>query len=332
MTISEPLLRVRDLSVTFPPRRGHPSVRAVDGVSFDLMPGETLGLVGESGSGKTTTGRAVLQLQPTTGGAVQLLGRDLSTMSRPHVRAMRRHMQFVQQNPYSSLHPRMTIGHILAEPLRVHHSVTPAAVSDRVVELLDLVGMEPGSVDRYPHEFSGGQRQRIVIARALAVNPDLVVCDEPVSALDVRIQAQIVSLLKSLQEEFGLSYIFVAHDLAVVRRIAHRVAVMYRGHIVEIGDADSLYEYPVHPYTRSLMDAIPIPDPVIQRKRLADAPAEMQFLALGLAANPCVFGENHIETGTPYSHQISDGRVVSCEFWPQGAKPELPPVDSAETR
>lgn len=227
-----PLLEVRDLCVTFPPRRGKGAVHAVQHVGFTLQRGQTLGLVGESGSGKTTTGRAILQLQPASSGSVRLLGRELTTMPRGELRRMRRHMQFVLQNPYASLHPRMTVAQILAEPLRVHRTVPEARIDERVAELMELVGLDPAMVRRYPHAFSGGQRQRIVIARALAVNPDFVVCDEPVSALDVRTQAQIVALLQSLQERLGLSYLFIAHDLAVVRHMAHRVAVMYAGHVV----------------------------------------------------------------------------------------------------
>ncbi len=321
MTASEPLLRVRDLSVVFPARRGNPPVHAVDQVSFDIDQGQTLGLVGESGSGKTTTGRAILQLQPVAGGTVTLLGQDLSSMSRSEMRQMRRHIQFVQQNPYSSLHPRMTIGRALAEPLRVHHSVPAAKIDARVAELLDLVGMEKSVIQRYPHEFSGGQRQRIVIARALAVNPDFVVCDEPVSALDVRIQAQIVTLLDTLQDRLGLSYLFIAHDLAVVRRIAHRVAVMFGGQIVELGNADQVYDTPEHPYTRTLMDAVPIPNPAHQRERLARIPEVPQFRGREGMAGACLFGDDHAETGTATWHQLSDGHGVSCRFWPPDASP-----------
>ena len=247
---------------------------------------------------------------------MQLLGRDLIGMRRGDLRAMRRHMQFVLQNPYSSLHPRMTIGKILAEPLSVHRSVPRKEIPDRVAELLTLVGMDPASVRRYPHEFSGGQRQRIVIARALAVSPDFVVCDEPVSALDVRTQAQIVDLLQSLQQRLGLSYLFIAHDLAIVRAVAHRVAVMYRGRIVELGDAALVYGAPTHPYTRSLLDAVPIPDPARQRAKLAQAVADPQFQES--AAGPCAFGEDHAATGTPPWHEVAPGHGVSCHFWPVG--------------
>ena len=318
---SEPLLRVRDLCVTFPARRGRLPVRAVDRVSFDIESGQTVGLVGESGSGKTTTGRAILQLQPASGGSVHLLGRELSAMSRNEVRGMRRHMQFVLQNPYSSLHPRMTVAKILAEPLKVHRSVPQERISDRVAELMTLVSMDPAAVGRYPHEFSGGQRQRIVIARALAVNPDLVVCDEPVSALDVRTQAQIVDLLHDLQAKLRLSYLFIAHDLAVVRAVAHRVAVMYGGRIVEFGDADRVYDHPAHPYTRSLLDAVPIPEPARQRAKLADAAPDLQFRGRDGEAGTCVFGEDHAASGRPEWHEVGPGHGVSCRYWPPGMSP-----------
>ena len=311
-----PLLSVRDLAVTFAARRGNPPVRAVDGVSFDIERGQTLGLVGESGSGKTTTGRAILQLQPATGGSVHLLGQDLTAMSSSELRRMRRHMQFVLQNPYSSLNPRMTIARTLAEPLRVHRSVPPDRINARVAELMELVGMDPDAVRRYPHEFSGGQRQRIVIARALAVHPDFVVCDEPVSALDVRTQAQIVALLQSLQHKLGLSYLFIAHDLAIVRHVAHRVAVMFGGQVVELGDAVQVYDHPAHPYTRALLDAVPVPDPALQRSRLALAAPEQQFHRHAAHQGVCVFGEDHGLSGTRRWHVVAPGHGVSCGFWP----------------
>lgn len=312
----EPVLRVHDLSVVFPPRRGAPAVRAVDGVSFDIAPGQTLGLVGESGSGKTTTGRAILQLQPASGGSVQLLGRELTTMARGEVRRMRRHMQFVLQNPYSSLNPRMTVGRILTEPLQVHRSVPKNQMAERVAQLLGFVGMDPEVVHRYPHAFSGGQRQRIVIARALAVNPDFVVCDEPVSALDVRTQAQIVDLLHELQQRLGLSYLFIAHDLAMVRNVAHRVAVMFSGQVVELGDTAQVFGQPGHPYTQALLDAVPIPDPSLQRAKLAASPPDVAFQRGAAVAGPCCFGEDHARTGTPHWHWLADGHGVSCRFQP----------------
>lgn len=316
--MTEPLLQVRDLSVTFPPRRGNPAVRAVAGVSFDLAAGETLGLVGESGSGKTTTGRAILQLQAASAGTVRLLGRDLTAMSRAEVRGMRRHMQFVLQNPYSSLNPRMTIASILNEPLLVHRPVPRPEFAARVDALLEMVGLEPSVRNRYPHEFSGGQRQRIVIARALAVHPNFVVCDEPVSALDVRTQAQIVELLKSLQDRLGLSYLFIAHDLAIVRSVAHRVAVMFGGRIVELGNAAQVYDHAAHPYTRELLEAVPVPDVAAQRRKLQQAVVVQDYPRHDDPQRPCAFGEIHAQTGTPHWHEVGEGHAVSCRFWPPG--------------
>ncbi len=315
-----PLLRVRDLSVTFPARPGKAPVLAVNRVSFDIGRAQTLALVGESGSGKTTTGRAILQLQASSGGSVQLLGRELGQLPRDALRKIRRHMQFVLQNPYSSLHPRMTMAQTLAEPLRVHRCVPAESVTTRVAELMQLVGLEPAMVHRYPHEFSGGQRQRIVIARALAVNPDFVVCDEPVSALDVRTQAQIVFLLKSLQDQLGVSYLFIAHDLALVRQLAHRVAVMFGGAIVELGSIDQVFGKPSHPYTRALLDAVPIPDPAAQRKKLTETAPELQFHELVPQTGPCVFGENHVQTGSACWHVVGKEHGVSCRFWPNSLR------------
>lgn len=316
MTAPLPLVAVRDLSVTFPARGRHPAFVAVDGVSFDIAPGETLGLVGQSGSGKTTTGRAVLQLQKISGGSVMLRGRELTTMPSGELRRMRRHMQFVLQNPYSSLHPRMTIAQTLTEPLIVHQSVPKARYRERVAELLELVSMDPAVMDRYPHAFSGGQRQRIVIARALAVNPDFVVCDEPVSALDVRTQAQIVALLHSLQEKLKLSYLFIAHDLAIVREVCHKVAVMYRGEIVEKGEVSKVYDNPAHPYTQMLFDSAPMLDPALQRRRLRITPPDPSILAPGRRDEACAFGEVHTETGTSAWHEIVPGHGVSCRYRP----------------
>lgn len=312
-TSATPILQVRDLTINFGP------VQAVNRASFDIMPGQTLGLVGQSGSGKTTTGRAVLQLLRASSGSVKLLGEELTGMKGGRLRAMRRHMQFVLQNPYSSLHPRMTIGQTLAEPLQVHRSVPVDQVAGRVAELLETVSMDPGIVHRYPHEFSGGQRQRIVIARALAVNPDFVVCDEPVSALDVRTQAQIVNLLQSLQRKLGLSYLFIAHDLAIVRKVADRVAVMYSGQIVEIGDTEQVYRSPRHPYTRMLLDAVPVPNPALQRERLRRAPPDLRFDTGHDGIGACCFGEDHARTGTAPLHEIAKGHSVSCRFIPGNA-------------
>ena len=270
----EVLLEVRDLKMHFPITRGIliqrqvGSIRAVDGLDFDLIKGETLGLVGESGCGKSTTGRAILQLHRPTAGSVRFEGVELTETSGPDLRQMRRRMQMIFQDPYASLNPRMTVGSIVGEPLDVHQlGNSKTDRQERVRELLEIVGLNPYFVNRYPHEFSGGQRQRIGVARALAVNPSFIVCDEPISALDVSIQAQVINLLEDLQRELQLTYLFIAHDLSVVRHISDRIAVMYLGKIVELAERTDLYENPRHPYTEALLSAVPVPDPVVEAKR-----------------------------------------------------------------
>jgi oligopeptide transport system ATP-binding protein len=271
--MAEALVRVENLKKYFPITRGiviqrHVGdIKAVDGLSFEIYEGETLGLVGESGCGKSTTGRTVLQLYRPTAGSVYFRGQDLIEMKGEQLRRQRRKMQMIFQDPYASLNPRMTVGNIVGEPLEVHNVASGKERQDRVQELLQLVGLNPYFVNRYPHEFSGGQRQRIGVARALALNPSFIVCDEPISALDVSIQAQVVNLLEDLQQDLGLTYLFIAHDLSMVRHISNRVAVMYLGKIVELTDRDSLYARPQHPYTEALLSAVPIPDPSVEEQR-----------------------------------------------------------------
>ena len=267
------LLEVKGLKMYFPITKGIiiqrkvADVKAVDGLNFNIKRGETLGLVGESGCGKSTTGRAILQLYRPTAGSVKFEGKELTEMKGETLRHQRREMQMIFQDPYASLNPRLTVGNIVGEPLEVHKLANGKERQERVQELLKLVGLNPYFVNRYPHEFSGGQRQRIGIARALAVNPKFIVADEPISALDVSIQAQIVNLLEDLQADLGLTYLFIAHDLSMVRHISDRIAVMYLGKIVELTDHETLYEEPLHPYTVALLSAVPIPDPYIEEKR-----------------------------------------------------------------
>ena len=279
-----PLLDVRHLSKHFSRRAGLfgpvSVVKAVDDVSLAIEEGETFGLVGESGSGKTTTGRCILRLLEPTAGEVWFRGSNLLTLSRAAMREMRRHMQIVFQDPYASLNPRMRVRDIVAEPLVIHGMGTRSGRRERVAELLRLVGLDPAHEDRYPHEFSGGQRQRIGLARALALSPSFIIADEPVSALDVSIQAQVVNLLMELQTQLGLTYLFIAHDLRLVRHICSRTAVMYRGRIVEVGDTRAIFASPQHPYTRALLSAVPVPDPDAKRQRIVLDPAAVNFDAV----------------------------------------------------
>ncbi len=268
----EILLQVENLKKYFPIMRGIirrkvGDVKAVDGVTFDIYRGETLGLVGESGCGKSTTGRVILQLYPVTSGKIIFKDKDLAKLDGEALRKMRPKMQMIFQDPHASLNPRMTVGSIVAEPLVEHGLLRRRDLQNRVEELLDLVGLSPSHASRYPHEFSGGQRQRIGIARALALNPEFVICDEPIAALDVSIQAQVVNLLEDLQAEFGLTYLFISHDLSMIRHISQRVAVMYLGRIMELGSRKNVYENPLHPYTQALLSAVPTPNPVMEEKR-----------------------------------------------------------------
>ncbi|MEU8071815.1 MULTISPECIES: dipeptide ABC transporter ATP-binding protein [unclassified Micromonospora] len=272
--MTENIIEVRDLVKHYPVTRGVVfkktigQVKAVDGVSFELKAGETLGVVGESGCGKSTLARVLMNLEKPTSGQVLYKGQDISKLSGGALRRLRRQIQLVMQDPYTSLNPRMTVGDLIGEPFEIHPEVAPrGSRRSKVKELLDLVGLNPEHINRYPHQFSGGQRQRIGIARALALRPEVIVCDEPVSALDVSIQAQVMNLLEKLQAEFGLSYVFIAHDLSVVRHLSDRVAVMYLGKMVEIGTEDEIYERPTHPYTQALLSAVPVPDPTVRESK-----------------------------------------------------------------
>ena len=319
----ETLLEVRDLRKYFPVKRGLLSrvvgqVKAVDGVSFAITRGETLGLVGESGSGKTTIGRCILRLIEPSSGSVAFDGTEILTLDRGDMRRMRKHMQIVFQDPYASLNPRMTVGTIVSEPLIIHGGVSSAERKERVADLLRKVGLDPSYIKRYPHEFSGGQRQRIGVARALATNPRFLVLDEPVSALDLSVQAQVVNLLQDLQDDLGLTYLFIAHNLSVVEHISTRVAVMYLGKIMELADRSALYEDPLHPYTKALLSAVPIPDPTVQKERIflqGDIPSPLNPPSGCVFHTRCPIAQFPIcSTDIPPLVEHKPGQFAACHF------------------
>ena len=337
---TEPLLRVKDLTMNFKVGAGGffgegAVVHAVDGVSFDIAAGETLGLVGESGSGKSTTGRCILRLIEPSAGEIWFEGHDVTALDPAALQSLRRDMQIIFQDPFASLNPRMTVGAIIGEALTIH-KLAPSrqAFTERVVQLLETVGLQADHMRRYPHEFSGGQRQRIGIARALAVEPKLIVCDEPVSALDVSIQAQVINLLMDLQQRLGLAYVFIAHDLAVVKHIATRVAVMYLGRIVEYADTRELFSRPRHPYTQALLSAIPVPRPGARKSRIileGDVPSPMNPPSGCRFRTRCPYARGRCEAEDP-ALENEDGHAVACHFWREIADTAAgrPPVEPAE--
>jgi oligopeptide transport system ATP-binding protein len=309
------LVRISDLVKHFSIEGSDDVVRAVDGVSFDILPGETLGLVGESGCGKSTVGRCILRLIEPTSGEVFFGGKDVTKMGKTELRELRGEMQIIFQDPYASLNPRLSVLTIVSEPLVIHGIGNKTERKDRVAELLKKVGMDPAYMNRYPHEFSGGQRQRLGIARALALNPRLIIADEPVSALDVSVQAQVVNLLQDLQQEFGLTYLFISHGLAVVEHISSRVAVMYLGKIVEIADAQGLYENPLHPYTQALLSAIPVPDPKVKRDRIilkGDVPTPINPPSGCRFRTRCPIASAECAEVVPELREITPGHFAAC--------------------
>ena len=325
MAENQPLLHVEHLRKDYAVDssvfgRGKQHVHAVDDVSFDIYPGETFGLVGESGCGKSTTGRSIVRLTNPTSGKVVFDGHDIAKMSKRELKAMRKDLQVIFQDPYASLNPRMTIGEIVAEPLVIHGVMPDRAERMRYVAgLLDIVGLNPEHINRYPHEFSGGQRQRIGIARAFALHPKLIICDEPVSALDVSIQAQVLNLLSDLQEEYGTAYLFIAHDLSVVQHISNRVAVMYLGSLMELSDWKTLYSEPYHPYTQSLLSAVPVPDPDIQhtRKRIilpGDPPSPINPPSGCLFHTRCPIAQEICSQQRPELREVAPGHFCACHF------------------
>ncbi len=314
-TVSSALIEVRNLVKHFPVDNSDDVVQAVDNVSFDIIAGETLGLVGESGCGKSTVGRCLLRLHEPTSGEVRFEGRNIVGLPNREMQALRREMQIIFQDPYASLNPRLSIRSIVSEPLKIHRIGSKSEQNAKVEDLLAKVGLDPKYADRYPHEFSGGQRQRIGIARALALNPKLIICDEPVSALDVSVQAQVVNLLQELQDEFGLTYLFISHGLAVVEHISDRVAVMYLGKIVEICDAAELYESPLHPYTKALLSAIPIPDPKHRRERIVlkgDVPTPINPPSGCRFRTRCPIAIDECSRIDPELQEIKPGHLAAC--------------------
>ncbi|MCB1084539.1 MAG: ATP-binding cassette domain-containing protein [Chlamydiia bacterium] len=315
--MSTPLLEVKRLKKYFP--SNGEALKAVDDISFQVFPKETLGLVGESGCGKTALARTVMKLYAPSSGEILFQGKNIQSLKRKEVKQLRHEMQYIFQDPYASLNPRMTAGEIIAEPFCIHDVLNPVGREKRVQELLSIVGLRPEYQNRFPHEFSGGQRQRIGIARALALNPRLIVCDEPIAALDVSIQAQIVNLLKKLQDEMGLTYLFISHDLAMVKYLSTRVAVMYLGHLMELAPSEKLYKSPLHPYTHGLLSAIPIPDPLIEKKRdrvllTGELPSPVHPPKGCVFSTRCPFAKEKCRLERPSFQEIEPGHHIACHF------------------